>query len=280
MTRKTQRLLRKLFPYVAVFIIACLIILGVLLFTKPADGEKRTKREKQSETSQAYETDEGGSEIIDIPSAETEAETEPTVPAVDAMNVDQLVSKYYEAKINDDADALNNIVDSDKEYIVSELIDETQIISKYDNFQTYVIPGVTDNYFVVYVRYDIFFNGISTGAPALNHFIVAKDADGFYYIYDKPISGEFQTYLEETENSELVLNLKKEVEDGLGAACAENEDLKYLIAMLNEESAEVETESAPVDILDVQLEDGVIGSEETEAEAAPAEGSEAEGNAL
>ncbi len=225
-------MIRKVFPYISVLLIAGLILLGVLLFTKNND-----------DTDSTSEADTSSVDVIEVTETTTEEETGPTISAVDALHVDALVDRYYEAKINDNAEELNNIVDTDREYNVADLADETQFISKYDNFKTYSLPGPTDNYFIVYVTYDIYFNGINTGAPSLNHFVITKDSDGYYYIYDRELSGEFQAYLEETERSEVVMALKQQVETDLEEACEENEDLKYLIAMLNEQP--VETTAAP-----------------------------------
>ena len=266
MSRKTQRLLRKLFPYFCVLVIGIMIVLGVALFAYP--------KEKDPAETEAASTDAPSSEDLTvIEESTTPSETEPelpTVSALDAVNVDSLIDRYYEAKINSNAEELNNIVDSETEYSDGDLAYEPeQFIEKYDNFKTYIIPGITDEYFVVYVRYDIFFNGIKTGAPALNHFIVQKDADGFYYIYDKAISGEFQTYLEETENSETVQDLKKQVDDELAAACEADIDLKYLIELLNG-PAETEAPETPAET-EAPAESETAGEEAPADDAAPAD---------
>ena len=250
MTRKTQIMLRRLIPYAAVLVIAALIVVGVIVFAGKA---KETPAEADAGTQQTADTDstEDDQGIIDLDSegAVTEPSvTEPPISAVDQVQVDKLIDRYYEAKINDDAAELNNIVDTDEPYNEADLVDETQFISHYDNFRTYVIPGITDNYFVVYVKYDIYFNGINTGAPSLNHFIVVKDEDGYYYIYNKEVSGEFQSYLEQTEQSEIVKGLKEQVEAELKAACDSNKDLELLISMLRGENEE---EGSQTDVRDI-----------------------------
>ena len=248
MTRKTQIMLRRLIPYAAVLIIGALIVAGVIYFS----GKSRIVPSETDADAQAVSDQDGSDEdqgIIDLdqdPVMEVES-TESMIAAVDQVNVDKLIDRYYEAKSKDDAEELNNIVDTDTPYNEADLVDETQFVSRYDNFRTYVMPGITDNYFVVYVKYDIFFNGINTGAPALNRYIVVKDEDGYYYIYDKEVSGEFQSYLEQTEQSEIVAGLKKQVETELKEACDSNEDLKYLISML---SGEKEPDSTDTDIQD------------------------------
>lgn len=238
MTRKTQIMLRRLIPYVAVLLLGGLIVAGVIIFAGKSIKEPVQTDAEAEDPADPDQTDDEQAVIeLDSETAETEP-TEPPIAAVDQVNVDALIDRYYEAKINDNAEELNKIVDTDEPYNEADLIDETQFISRYDNFRTYVIPGITDNYFVVYVKYDIFFNGINTGAPSLNHFIVVKDEDGYYYIYNKEVSGEFQSYLDQTEQSETVQNLKNQVEKELKEACDENEDLKYLISMLSGEREE------------------------------------------
>jgi len=214
-------MIRKLSKYLAVVLSAALVVAAVWFGTKHFENPEPTVPSSETEASTSESTTE--------PSTEP---TEPTVAENDIVNVDRLIDRYYSAKINDDAEELNKIVDADVPYDAEELHSESQFIEKYDNFHTYVIPGLTDNYFIVYVRYDIYFNGITVGAPSLNHFVVAKQDDDHYYIYDRAISEEFQSYLEETERSEAVLALRKQVEDELEAACEKNADLNYLMQLL------------------------------------------------
>ncbi|MBQ6550648.1 MAG: hypothetical protein IJL78_04490 [Lachnospiraceae bacterium] len=235
MTKKTQTMLRRLIPYAAVLLIGALIVVGVIVFAgKSKIVPDETNKQSDAVPENGDTDDEEQQSVIEIDTESTETKpTEPSIAAVDQVNVDSLIDRFYDAKIDNDAEELNKIVDTDEPFNEADLVDETQFISRYDNFRTYVIPGITDNYFVVYVKYDIFFNGINTGAPSLNHFIVVKDEDGHYYIYSKEVSGEFQTYIEQTEQSEIVQGLKEQVERELKEACDANEDLKYLISMLN-----------------------------------------------
>ncbi|MBP5225692.1 MAG: hypothetical protein J6Z38_08965 [Lachnospiraceae bacterium] len=236
MTRRTQEKIRKLFPYISVLIIGALIVLGVWLFAEKPEPAPQPQPSSQTETP-APDTSRTETEppvtTTEAPSTEPEL---PTANAIDAVNVDRLIGRYYAAKLQDDADELNRIVEGDKPYDVASLSNETQFIAKYDNFLTYVIPGISDNNFIVYVKYDIFFNGIKTGAPALNHFVCVKDGEE-YRIYNKEISSEFRAYLDETENSDTVTRLKQQVEDELEEACAADVDLKYLMELLNGESS-------------------------------------------
>lgn len=247
MNKYTKKTIVKFAPYVLVLLGAIAIILAVLLLTKDYKKE-------DTETTPVVETE--------VQTTEDNAGF-PTVEAMDAMKIDEVIGSYYEAKLNNDADTLNGIVDTDVPYDAASLAYESQYISRYDNFKTYVVPGLTENYFIVYVKYDIFFNGIETGAASLNHFVILKDGD-YYHIVDRVVSDEFSSYILETENSETVQNLKKQVEDELTAACESDEKLQYIISVLKgDEEAEV-TEAETEEVIEETEEVVEEVTEETE----------------
>lgn len=219
MTRKTQRILKTIIPYLLVVLLGALLVLGVWLATDPGSGT------------------ESGEDI------EVDFSDFPTVAALDVAGVDKLIMDYYAAKTADDAAALNQLVDSETEYNVVDLANEMQYISKYDSFKSYIIPGPSEEYFVAYVKYEIYFSGISTGAPSLNHFLVKKTGDS-YIIYDAKLTPEQEAYMEETENSETVQKLKEQVNKELDKACEENEDLRLLMKLLKGEGEVVDPGSA------------------------------------
>ena len=250
MTRKTQRILRKCIPYIAVALIALLVTGGVYYFTRPEDVPEpvpesstappetplATSEEEPTETSAPTETDPpetSESESSEDTSSESESAEFPTVPALEQLSIDALVDRYYKARIADDADTLNEIVDSERQYDTAELINETKFINRYDHFSTYIIPGLTEDYYIVYVTYDIFFNGIETGAPALNHYVVRRDEEGTFRIVDRVLSEEFEDYIEDTEESETVRKLRSQVNIKLQKACDSDPDLAYLMSLLN-----------------------------------------------
>lgn len=237
MNRRTQRRVANILKYLLVLCLGAGIVAAVyFLLPDNTMAEETTTTEPPTVSSSTAEPTTEPRSSTD--SWLTTEAGEPTVNAVDAVNVDLLIDRYYSAKINGDAGELNKIVEAETEYDDASLLEEVNIIEKYDNFHTYVIPGLTDNYFIVYVKYDIFFNGIVTGAPSLNHFIVARDADGVYYIYDKSVSGEFKTFLEETEKTQTVLKLREQVERELAEAREKNSDLDYFLALLSGEVEE------------------------------------------
>ena len=215
-------------PYLAVVLFAGIAVLLVAILTKP-DKEEH----EESTTVPAEST-----------TAEPTEETLPTAAALDVGRIETLMDQYYQAKVQNDVDTLNRIIESDTVYTLADLTGESQYIDRYDHFRNYVMPGLTEEYFVVYVTYDLYFRGIDTGAPALNRFIVAKDTDKNYFIYDRSISKEFEAYLKEMDGSPTIAGLRKEVEDGLDAACKSDVDLNELIRLLNGETKAPENGSA------------------------------------
>ena len=239
MTRSSKQRLRKVIPYIAVTLIGLLIVFGVYIVTGdreiPGNSGQTAASGDQTEQHPGDGSDaasqEGGS--ASSPEAIPVDADIPTVPAADGVSVNQLVDRYYTAKISGDSAELNEIVDAETSYDEAELKNETQYIVKYDNFTSYTLPGPTENYFVVYVKYDIFFNGIETGAPALNRFVVMKSTDGEYHIVDKELSGDFQAFLKEQEETETGRKLRSQVNIELQEACDKDPDLAYLMNLLN-----------------------------------------------
>ena len=257
MSRKTQRNFLKVLRYLAVVLIAALVVGGVFILT---DNHKKTPEENNNSRTENADPakdskNEGGKEENAGTSGESgkkddsfTADAEiPTVPEEDGASVNELMDRYYAAKITGDSEALNEIVDAETTYDEAEIKQETQYIVKYDDFTSYTMPGPTEDYYVVYVRYNIYFNGIETGAPALNRFVVMKGDDGNFYIVDKELSGEFQEFLKEQEETDTVKKLRTEVNLDLQAACDKDPDLAYLMNVLNgnvPDESEASSESA------------------------------------
>ena len=227
---KNQRsTLEIVFPYIAVFLIGLLIVLGVFLFAK-RDGADPGRSHSDEETSSAG-TETRGTIIPTEPTPPEE--TLPAISAIDQLRVSQLISRYYDAKVNKDVDTLNEIVDSDTPFSYADVLEQNQFISKYDNFSIITIASPLPDYYIVYVSYDMYFNGIATGAPSLNRFVVRKDSEELYMIFDRSLPESLNTYLQHTEQTSMVISLQREVEEHLKAACARDVNLEFIIRRLN-----------------------------------------------
>lgn len=274
MSRKTQMKIRRMLPYAAVLMIGALIVLGTALFVKPKEesdiGRNETKTPEEKETRKKKETAESTQEKTDetvtqdstatADSSENETETgnsepsetepqKPSVSALDALAIEDLVSRYFTAKVNCDADTLNNIVDTKKKYKAAEMAYENeQFIDHYGEFRIHTEPGPADDYFITYVKYNIYFKGINTGAPSLNRYIIKKQKDGSFKFFNQKISSEIQEQIDAADKTPLVQEMVTQVNDELQAACEKDLDLNYLLNILNgtdesQETQESETET-------------------------------------
>ncbi len=223
---------KKLIPYLVVILVAAVSVLLVAILTRPKEEDQEESTTASAETSTTEEPTE---------------ETLPTAAALDVGRIELLMEDYYLAKVENDVDKLNRIIESDTVYTLADLTGESQYIDRYDNFRNYVMPGVSEEYFVVYVTYDLYFRGIDTGAPALNRFIIAKDTGGNYFIYDRKVTQEFTDYLAKLDASPTIQGLRKQVEDGLRKACASDVDLDQLIKLLNTGETEAPATEAPAE---------------------------------
>ena len=207
-------------PYAAVILVAAIAVFLVFFLTQPENTDPSSDETGVSSTE----------------------ETKAPVSVKDALMMEDLIREYYDAKMEADADKLNRIVVSDKEYNAADLASDSNIIEKYDDYKTYMVPSEEEDYFIVYVTYDMYFLGISEGAPALNRFILKRSGNGFV-IYDRFVSNAFEKELLETEDTAVVKNLKKQVEEDLEKACEANGDLKELMKFLEGDTGETETET-------------------------------------
>ena len=238
--RKNPRsTLEIVFPYIAVAMIGILIVLGVLLFAKKGEDDPSLPPETE-ET--AEPTTERETIIPTVPTPP--AETEPEISAMDQLRISQLISRYYEAKMNEDVDTLNYIVDTDTPFTLLDLQKEKLYKLKYDNFNVITLATDSPNFFVSYVAYDLYFIGIRTGAPSLDRFIVRKIDEYSYLIYGRQYPDSLEAFLKRTEGSGIVKSLQTEVEEKFRAACERDVDLKWLMEQLNGESEEPSGEAS------------------------------------
>ena len=244
MQKKKNRFTQVYFKYITVLLLALMVVLGVVLFARvrgTGDKDTGTPDETQESSSQEQSSETEAASTEEVLPTMTEAPTEPSVPDKDQMEVTALMRTYYQAKVDDDLPQLNRLVDSDHDYNNDDVTSNTQIVDRYDDFILYIMPGADSDSFIVYVRYNIYFNGIDMGAPSLNHYYVIRTEDGMK-IYDRPLSAQQQASLLETENSETVRKLKEQVDRELEEACEQSLDLKYFMAILNHTTVDESTE--------------------------------------
>lgn len=163
-----------------------------------------------------------------------------------------LMEKYFEAKLNCDVEALEQLVKpiagytrEELEYEVGSMESEAfRKIEAYQNISAYTMPGLLADTYVVWVYYEMKFEGADTPAPSLNKMYVCTDETGVY-IYNGSTEGEINSYLDEVSQNAEVVELVNSVNEKLTEAVGQDENLKGIFDKLinTEEETEPEAES-------------------------------------
>lgn len=135
--------------------------------------------------------------------------------------VNQLISEYFQAKVDQDADKLYQLFgkapDESMGARKEELKNEAVYIEDYQNIVCYTKPGLTADSYVVYVTYEVKFRRVDTLAPGLMWCYVLKDDSGNYRIRENVV-GDEADYVAKQNQSEDVRLLSNQVNERLKQA--------------------------------------------------------------
>lgn len=148
-------------------------------------------------------------------------------------DITELMRRYFKAVSECDMDTLNDIIATNDTLDEGQIRRQGELIEKYQNISCYVMDGLVENTYIVYVYYEVIFLDIDTPAPGLSRMYVCRDDDGAVYINQEDLKGEIRTYMEEVEHSNVVQNLIDEVNKKLSEACRGDEELDKLVRYLN-----------------------------------------------
>ena len=215
--------------------LAILAVLLILFFggraligifrSEPAPEKQRTEQEKNS--SEDTDTDE---EKVEDTDTDTNALEENAYPEVNT-----LIESFYAAWGQKDTDAMKKLTDN------FSTTDETKVanatyIESYDNVQVYTKKGLDDDSYVVFVSYDLKFQGIDTPAPGLSELYVMKDKNGDWMIHNDESDEDVQECLEKTRQEKDVQELIAQQEEQYDQALESDEELSAYLAQLGEET--------------------------------------------
>lgn len=135
--------------------------------------------------------------------------------------VNQLISEYFQAKVDQDAQTLYRIFgksdDTGLEARKEELKNEAVYIEDYVDIVCYTKPGLTADSYVAYVTYEVKFRRVDTLAPGLMWCYVVKNDDGNYMIRENVV-GDEADYVAKQNQSEDVKLLSNQVNERLRQA--------------------------------------------------------------
>lgn len=210
--------------------LAILAVLLILFFggraiyrafsNEPAREEQQTKQEK--DTSEEAESEEK--------ETDTDALEENAYPEVNT-----LIESFYAAWGQKNVDAMKELTDNFSSTDETKVVNATYI-EGYDNIQVYTKKGLDENSYVVFVSYDLKFQGIDTPAPGLSELYVTRDDSGNWKIHNDESDQEVQECIEKTRQEEDVQELISQEEERYNKALDSDEELKTYLEQLGKEA--------------------------------------------
>lgn len=174
----------------------------------------------------------GSDEIIVNPTEESTADPTEYELKKDAVpQLNELVTRYFEAMKNCDAESYTNIV-AGEEMTAEKLQKKGEYIEDYRNISCYTKPGMTEGSYVAFVYYEVKFHNVETLAPALSQLYICTNEDGSMYINAGSLDAELAGYISTVRNDEQVRQLESETDEKLAQAEASDENLKTFLELL------------------------------------------------
>lgn len=234
--------------YIALAVLAAVIVLVIMLGVTAGTGKKDTKGTEQSNTENVAETKNNDSENNDSEEALTEAEDDSL--KVDAYEeVNALIERYFTGLASGDLEQVASAVDVLSEEEKLTIDKKKDYIESYDQITCYTKKGLEENSYVVFAAYEMKIYNIETPAPGIMALYVCTAEDGNMYIFNGEASDELKDYVLQLAADEEVSAVITDVDTRYHQLVAENEDLgKFADTML--QSQEEVTDLEPVEPVD------------------------------
>lgn len=184
-----------------VLAIALLITLGIGL---AANRKHEKKEEVQASAPGTTESEEAQVGLI-VPDVLLEENAYP--------EVNELITKYYRALEEKNADVLPEIISPLTEDMVTYFNEWAKHIKAYLTINIYTKPGPREDSYIAYAVVDVLLPGYDEAVPGANSFFVCKNNAGNYYInMEKEVSREEADYIKEISFQEDVVDLYNRIE--------------------------------------------------------------------
>ena len=204
----------------------------------PAPGERKSGEDGIGASGETDVT-EPETEPYDYANAELVRNTEP--------GIDRLVSSYLDAQCKGDADSMLRMFGRSDAEGTEEL--RTQIAAGkklYDTFEntlSYVIPGVNDGEYIVYVTTQAWFRKVDTPAPMLLRAYAVMQDGQYYFRLDEDLTAEQAEVLRLADSAEAVQKLNNENRTALAKAIVSDAKLGSVYEKLREGAAQASAEA-------------------------------------
>lgn len=150
-----------------------------------------------------------------------EAEASLSLKKDEVPEINDLMSRYFQAKLDQDTETLLGMFgrspEDGAEALGAQLRAENASVEDYQNISCYTKQGLTEGSYLVYVTYEIKFKRVDTPAPGLMWCYVVTGEDGSLMIRENVIGDEADFVARENQTEE-VTRLSDEVNEALRQA--------------------------------------------------------------
>lgn len=255
------------------FLILPLIVLILIVVIVIADlpDKKEENPEASAQETAAGET----AETVEETSAPYDyANADPQRCTDDEIN--DLVSRYLDARASGDADTVAEIFsitdEEELETLKTQLDEERKLYDSFENTVNYVIPGVEEDSWIVYISTEGWFKKVETPAPMLFRTYIARGDDGSLHMKeDSALNEEEAAAVKAADSSEKVTAMNQQQRTELAKAVVSDARLGSLYERLKVGGSEPETAPASTEaesVSEAVVEVGGETAESTESGAA------------
>ncbi|MCI8945762.1 MAG: SH3 domain-containing protein [Lachnospiraceae bacterium] len=233
--------------------VAVVVLIGLLVGVSLLHTQKGTEEETAESVS-----------VPDVPLEEN---------AVAAVN--ELMNSYYAALEDADIEKLEKLINYISDVDKLGIQKKSNYIDRYNNITCYTKKGQAEDSYIVYAYQEVKFYDYETPVPSLNTFVVYKNEDGSYYIYEGDLDDNVLQYFNGLSAQDDVANLCTTVQAKYNKAIAGDEALDEFISGFNdrisEEVAQSLAESEQQEAAAQAEGDGSEAETETETQEQPPE---------
>lgn len=125
--------------------------------------------------------------------------------------VNELISKYYEARTNGDVETLAALNPFMKETEKIRLQETSKYIETYQDLTVYTKAGIVEDTFLAYVYTKIKFDEYEQAIPGMQAYYVCPDENGDYYINEGEDNKMITEYIQELSLQDDVIELNNKI---------------------------------------------------------------------
>lgn len=209
--------LKIVMPLVLLFCVAITIIIAVNANKKAAEEAEAqlTENAKVAETAAIEEM------TVEIPELVLEQNAYPAV--------NELMSKYYEANTNGDADALitiNPYIGETEKIRIQEM---SKYIEAFQDIDVYTKAGPIENSYLAYVYSKVKFTEYEQPIPGMKTYYICSDENGSYYINEGEDNTVITNYIRDISLQDDVVELNNKVAVEYNELLENNDELNAFL---------------------------------------------------